>query len=118
MARGAGHSKRPWWGITNLIDCARRFDTMKILYFQGLGVMDNTAYPRRRYERDYRREIRQDRRARRSRRLQNRYNFRGVLGSFALVLLCLAAGVAIWFVFNLIIQFFLFLSNVNLKEVA
>ena len=80
--------------------------------------MDNATYPRRRYERDYRREIRQERRRRRSKRVQHRYNFRGVLGSIVLVLLCIMAGVAIWFVLSLIMQLFTFLANVNLKEVA
>jgi len=34
-----------------------------------------------------------------------------------LVLICMAAGVAIWFALNLLVQFFTFLSNVNLKVV-
>ena len=78
--------------------------------------MGNAALPR--HERDYRREIRQDRRRRRSKRVMRRYNFRGVVGSIVLVLLCILAGLALWFVLNLIVQFFLFLSNVNLKQVA
>ena len=80
------------------------------------SVMGNAALPR--HERDYRREIRQDRRRRRSKRVMRRYNFRGVVGSIVLVLLCILAGLALWFVLNLIVQFFLFLSNVNLKQVA
>ncbi len=80
--------------------------------------MDNATYPRRHYERDYRREVRQERRKRRSRRVQKRYNFRGVMGSIGLVVLCMCAGVVLWFALNLLVQFFQFLSNVNLKEVA
>lgn len=78
--------------------------------------MDNAALPR--HERDYRREIRQSRRRRRSERVQRRYNFRGVIGSIALVLLCLCAGLALWFVLNLIVQAFQFLASVNLKKVS
>lgn len=78
--------------------------------------MDNATYPRRQYDRDYRREIRRDRRLRRSRRMQQRYNFRGVLGSFILVILCILAGLALWFVLNLIVDFFQWLAEINLKS--
>lgn len=79
--------------------------------------MDNTAQRRQSHQRDFRRELRQFRRQRQSERLQQRYQFKGIMGAFSLMLLCLAAALALWFTFNLLMHGLDYISNINLKAI-
>lgn len=79
--------------------------------------MGRATHRRSRRQRDYRREVRQGRRQRRSERLQKKYSYKGVWGSFTMVFICLAAAAALWFAFTLLHQFFVFLSNTNLQAI-